>query len=62
MDELLPSAWLTGMEIRSAGCTPWPERIARGEQQLGAEQWATLWAAGRQMDGVALLAAVEYPV
>jgi tetratricopeptide (TPR) repeat protein len=36
-----------------------PARIARGEQQLGTEQWATLWAAGRQMDEAALLDAVE---
>jgi tetratricopeptide (TPR) repeat protein len=35
-----------------------PARIARGAQQLGAEQWATLWAAGRQMDAAALLATV----
>jgi tetratricopeptide (TPR) repeat protein len=36
-----------------------PERIARGAQQLGAEQWAILWAAGRQMDRAALLAVTE---
>jgi tetratricopeptide (TPR) repeat protein len=36
-----------------------PARIARGAQQLGAEQWATLWSAGRQMDEAALLAAVD---
>lgn len=33
-----------------------PARIARGQQQLGAEAWAAAWAAGRQLDAAALVA------
>jgi tetratricopeptide (TPR) repeat protein len=48
----------TGIPATNLANPDRPARIARGAQQLGAEQWATLWEAGRQMDAAALLAAV----
>jgi len=51
----------TGIQAVNQANPDRPARIARGEQQLGAEQWAIVWEAGRQMDAVALLAAVEGP-
>jgi hypothetical protein len=50
---------VTGIPADTLTQSDRPERIARGEEQLGAEPWATAWATGRQMDEAALLADVE---
>ena len=49
----------TGIQAVNHANPDRPARLARGAQQLGADQWAILWAAGRQMDEAMLLASVE---